>query len=43
MPEVVYTEGAGSSVFDLAVQESENSLSGCTVIDLKDCKKVVPN
>ena len=41
MPEVVRTEGAGSTPVDLAPQKSKNQLEGCTVIDLREYKNKV--
>lgn len=41
MPNVVFTEGAGSEAVDLSPQKSKNKLEGCVVIDLKKVKNKI--
>ncbi len=41
MPEVVYTEGIGSTPIDLLPQKSKSQLKGCNIIDLKKTKNIV--
>ncbi len=38
MPDVVYTEGAGSNDVDISPQQEQNQLVGCTVLDLRKFK-----
>jgi hypothetical protein len=41
MPNVTFSEGAGSKPVDLEPQKSKNKLEGCTVINLKQIKNKV--